>query len=245
MRSIPDIPYKDGLMLDLYLPDEGAFDLFVWFHGGGLKWGTRKLVAPEFSESFCKRGVAVASVEYRMYPDAGFPDFIEDCAESVRFLFDHVKEYGECRRIFVGGTSAGGYLSMMLCFDRRYLEAVGLAPTDIAGYIHDAGQPTVHFMILDEEGDDPKRVVVDERAPLYFIGRDEVYPPMLFLVSDNDMFGRLEQIHLTVKTLEHFGHKDNVYLWEQHGKHCEYTETFHENGESKFATLVCDFVEKI
>ena len=35
MRSIPDIPYKDGLMLDLYLPDEGAFDLFVRFHGGG------------------------------------------------------------------------------------------------------------------------------------------------------------------------------------------------------------------
>ena len=88
-------------------------------------------------------------------------------------------------------------------------------------------------------------MVVDERAPLYFIGRDEVYPPMLFLVSDQDMFGRLEQIHLTVKTLEHFGHKDNVYLWEQHGRHCEYTEPFHENGESKFATLVCDFWEKI
>ena len=42
MRSICAIPYKDGLMLDLYLPDRGAFDLFVWFHGGGLKCGDRK-----------------------------------------------------------------------------------------------------------------------------------------------------------------------------------------------------------
>ena len=86
-------------------------------------------------------------------------------------------------------------------------------------------------------------MVVDERAPLYFIGRDEVYPPMLFLVSDQDMFGRLEQIHLTVKTLEHFGHKDNVYLWEQHGRHCEYTETFHENGEIDMAAAMRLYME--
>jgi hypothetical protein len=245
MKIIPDITYKEGLMFDLYLPVEGAFDLFIWFHGGGLEWASRKAAAPEFAESFCNRGVAVASVEYRMYPNAEFPDYIVDSAESVRYLFDHIKEYGDCRRIFVGGTSAGGYLSMMLCFDRRYFEAVGLKPTDIDGYIHDAGQPTVHFNILAHSGEDSKRVIVDERAPLYFIGRDEKYSPMLFLVSDDDIFARLEQIHLTVKTLEHFGHKDNIYLKEQHGKHCKYTETKDENGVNIFATLVCDFIETL
>ena len=244
MKTIPDIPYKEGLMIDLYTPDEGAFDLFIWFHGGGLQHGSRR-VSVAVAEGFCKKGIAFASVEYRMYPDAKFPDFIEDAAESVRYMIDHIKEYGECKKVFVGGSSAGGYLSMMLCFDKRYFEAVGLKPTDINGYIHDAGQPSVHFVILRQMGEDQRRLIVDERAPLYFIGMDEAYSPMLFLVSDNDMFGRLEQIHLTVKTLEHFGHTDNVYLWEQHGGHCEYTETKDEKGESVFAGLVCDFIEKL
>ena len=35
----------------------------------------------------------------------------------------------------------------------------------------------------------------------------------------------------------------SVYVKMEHGRHCEYTETFYENGESKFATLVCDFIE--
>ena len=38
----------------------------------------------------------------------------------------------------------------MLCFDEKYLKAVGMLPTDIAGYIHDAGQPTSHFNVLKE-----------------------------------------------------------------------------------------------
>jgi acetyl esterase/lipase len=239
-----DIEYKENLCLDLYLPENDTFDLFVYFHGGGLVSGSRKGVE-NFSKTLAKNNIATASVEYRMYPNAKFPDFIRDCAYSIRWLKDNIKDYGKCNKIFVGGSSAGGYLSMMLCFDERYLKEVGMSPTDIAGYIHDAGQPTAHFNVLKELGKDSRRLIVDETAPMYFVGLQEKYSPMLFIVSDEDMFARYEQTILMIKTLEHFGHKDNVYLRVLHGKHCEHTYKVDENGEGILGCIINDFVDTL
>ena len=244
MKSIFDLAYKENLFLDLHLPESDSFDLFVYFHGGGLKNGRRGGVEV-FAKTLEKQNVATATVEYRMYPDAKFPDFIVDCANSIRWLKDNISQYGKCNRIYVGGSSAGGYLSMMLCFDKRYLNAVGLEPTDIDAYIHDAGQPTSHFNVLKELGKDSKRVIVDETAPMYFVGLEETYSPMLFIVSDNDMFGRYEQTMLMVKTLEHFGHADKVQTQVMNGKHCAYVYKADEDGEGILAKVILSYLEKI
>lgn len=244
MITYQDIEYKQNLCLDLYLPKNGEFDLFVYFHGGGLVGGSKNNVEV-FAKTLAKNNIATASVEYRMYPNAKFPDFIKDCAYSIRWLKDNIKHYGKCNRIFVGGSSAGGYLSMMLCFDEKYLKEVRMLPTDIAGYIHNAGQPTAHFNVLKEFGIDSRRLIVDQTAPMYYVGLQEKYSPMLFIVSDNDMFARYEQTMLMVKTLEHFGHKDNVYLQVLHGGHCEHTYKVDENGEGVFGNIVNDFINKL
>jgi hypothetical protein len=60
--------------------------------------------------------------------------------------------------------------------------------------------------VLKELGKDSKRIIVDETAPMYFVGMDETYSPMLFIVSDDDMFGRYEQTMLMLSTLRHFGY---------------------------------------
>ncbi len=244
MKSIFDLAYKENLLLDLHLPESDEFDLFVYFHGGGLSAGKRGGVEV-FAKTLAKRNIATATVEYRMYPDAKFPDFIVDCADSIRWLKDHISQYGKCNRIYVGGSSAGGYLSMMLCFDKRYLNRIGLEPTDIDAYIHDAGQPTSHFNVLKELGKDSKRVIVDETAPMYFVGLEETYSPMLFIVSDNDMFGRYEQTMVIVKTLEHFGYADNVQTQIMNGKHCAYVYKADEEGEGIFAKVILSFLEKM
>ena len=244
MKSIYDIKYKNGLCLDIHLPEGEEYDLFVYFHGGGLVKGKRGGVEV-FAQTLAKRGIATASVEYRLMPSAEFPDFIEDSADAIRWLVDHAQDYGRLNRIFVGGSSAGGYISMMLCFDERYLARVGMKPTDIAAYIHDAGQPTAHYNVLKSRGIDPKRVIVDEIAPLYFVGMAEKYSPMLFIVSDNDMVGRYEQTKLMVKTLCHFGHGDVVSLRVMNGKHCEYVYKADENGEGVLGVEVLAFLDKI
>lgn len=239
-----DVEYKDGLFIDFHLPESSEFDVFVYFHGGGLTAGTRKGFEV-FTKTLAKHNVATASVEYRLYPEAKFPDFITDCALAVGWIKDNINAYGKCKRIFVGGSSAGGYISMMLCFDDRYLGAVKMSPTDIAGYIHDAGQPTSHFSVLKEFNEDSRKVIVDKTAPLYFVGNAQKYAPMLFIVSDNDMFGRYEQTMLMVKTLEHFGHKDKVFLQVMHGEHCEYVRKKDNSNEGVFAKLILKYIDKM
>ena len=244
MVSIYDLEYKDGLHLDLHLPQSNEFDLFVYFHGGGLTCGVRGGVEV-FAKTLAQSNIATATVEYRLYPNVKFPGFIEDGAHAVRWLKDHISEYGKCRRIFLGGSSAGGYISMMLCFDPSYFAAVDMKPTDIDAYIHDAGQPTSHFNVLKELGRDSRRVIVDETSPMFFVGTSDEYSPMLFIVSDDDMFGRFEQTMLMVKTMEHFGHAQKVYCEVMHGKHCEYVRKKDENGDGVFANLVLSFLCKL
>ena len=244
MISHYDLEYKENLFIDLYLPESEAFDLLVYFHGGGLTSGSRR-GAKAFAKDLSARGIATASVEYRMYPNAKFPDFIDDGADAILWIKENISRYGNCKRIFVGGSSAGGYISMMLCFDGHYLKDRGISLEEISGYIHDAGQPTAHFNVLKERGIDSRRVIVDETAPLYFVGLNEIYPPMLFVVSDNDMFARYEQMMLMIKTLAHFGHTSNVHLHINSGKHCEYVHALDEHGKSIFADIIIDFLDKV
>ena len=244
MRSFTDLSYGDleEQKLDLYLPDIEKFTAFVYFHGGGLINGSRKCFPPEVIKYFTDRGVALISVEYRMYPNAKYPDFIEDSAKSVAWVKKHISEYGDCRGVYVGGSSAGGYLSMMLCFDKRYLENEGVDPLEISGWIHDAGQPTAHFIVLKNKGIDSRRIIVDETAPLYYMGTEESHSPMLFIVSDDDMQNRYEQTMLVMSTLKHFGLDKNVSLKVMHGTHCAYVGALDENGNSILGKLVCDFI---
>ena len=241
MISKYDLNYSNDMLLDLHLPESEEFDLFVYFHGGGLVGGNRRGVEV-FAETLAEQNVATASVEYRLYPNAKFPDFLEDGAAAIAWLKANISKYGKCNRIFVGGSSAGGYISMMLCFDDKYLAKVGLKPTDIDAYIHDAGQPTSHFNVLKEAGKDSRRVIVDETAPLFFVGLAEQYSPMLFIVSDKDMFGRYEQTMVMVKTLNHFEHNENVDLKVMNSTHCAYVPQKDEKGNSVFGTTILSFL---
>ena len=246
MKDLLDIEYKKGLYIDLFLPDNESFDIFVYFHGGGLCAGDRKgKEVALLAKTLAKKGIATASVEYTLYPKAKFPDFIEDCADAVAWVKNNINDYGNCKRIFVGGSSAGGYISMMLCFNPSYLYRRGLNPFDIDGYIHDAGQPTSHFNVLKELGKDSRRIIVDETAPMYFVGLENEYAPMLFIVADDDMFGRYEQTMLMISVMKHFGHGDKASLKEMHGKHCSYNHTTDENGEGVLANIVAEYINKV
>jgi len=231
-------------LLDLYVPDDASPEtpVVVWFHGGGITGGSKEgdpgLICRRLSEC----GIASISANYRMYPDAKYPDFIEDAAAAVAWCKTNITQYtGGTGRIFVGGESAGGYLSMMLCFDRSYLLKHGIDPdTDIAGWIHGGGQPTAHFNVLAERGIDPKRVVVDESAPLYHIDRD-TFAPMLLLTSTNDIPGRMRQNQLVEATLRHFGYTGKADLHIIEGGHCSYCHP-EKDGSIIVVEMIKDFI---
>ena len=160
MKKTENIPYASDSpeqLLDLYLPEGPVHDVFVYFHGGGMEQGD-KYRSAIFAPWLTDRGVALISANYRMYPRAVYPDFIRDAAKATAWAEAWLRENADGARLFVGGSSAGGYLSMMLCFDRRYLADVGMDNSRIAGYFHDAGQPTAHFNVLAYSGIDGRRV---------------------------------------------------------------------------------------
>ena len=63
--------------LDLYLPEgKGPFPVLVWIHGGAWRAGSKDRAR---GLDWLNRGVAVASVNYRLSQHATFPAQIEDC----------------------------------------------------------------------------------------------------------------------------------------------------------------------
>lgn len=243
MRTISDICYgKSGhtaQKLDIYLPDCDRFPVFLYFHGGALEVGDKSEQQVLFRH-LTDHGIAAVSANYRMYPEAKYPDFLLDAAEAAAWVFRNIGTYGNVDGIFIGGSSAGGYLSQMLCFDKRWLAAHGISPMEVSGFVHDAGQPTCHFNVLRERGIDTRRLMVDDTAALYHVGTAEIYPPMLIIVSDNDMPSRYEQTMLLMSTLSNFGHKAQLHV--AHGEHCAYVDAVDEKGVSVFGRMVSDFI---
>ena len=242
MKILQNIPYTasadDVHLLDVYLPEKPDGNLFFYAHGGGLE-ASDKGDASCFAEYLSSRGTAVVSINYRMYPAAHYPDFIWDAAEALAFVKGKMADWG-MEKLYVGGSSAGGYLSMMLCFDPQYLQKFGMSNHDIVGYFHDAGQPTAHFRVLQDRGVDPRRVIVDESCALYHVGTSDDYPPMRFIVSDQDMKNRYEQTMLMLSTLRHFGVKKADYVL-MHGGHCAYIGRM-EGEESVFGRMIEEFI---
>lgn len=248
MKFIENISYglHPNQSLDIYLPEGTGFPTYVYFHGGGFDiTGATKARGKIMATYLAERGVAVVCIEYRKYPDAVYPEFIRDCAAATAWAYNHMAEYGANGKLFVGGSSAGGYASMMLCFDKRWLAPYKLPENAVTGYFHDAGQPTTHFNVLRERGIDPRAIRVDDAAPLYHIGEAAEYPPMHFVISDNDIENRYEQTMLVMGTLKHLGYDmSRVSYRVMHGKHCQYVIGLDENGESVFGRITLDFLKK-
>ena len=253
VRLVENLIYDSEIgqagQFDLYVPQTECgkdMPLLIYFHGGGLESGDKADDRNMYRE-LASGGILVASANYRMYPQVGFPVFIEDAAHAVVESLKQAKDYAEYGPVWIGGISAGGYLSMMLHFVPAYLERNGVEENGITGYIFDAGQPTVHFNVLRERGMDTGAVRVDEAAPIYYL--TEPYEANLqqhFLVvsAENDIPGRPEQTELLIKTmLTHGYEKEQITYKVMPGfGHAEYVWTKDEQGNYPYARLLGDYI---
>lgn len=188
---------------DLHLPDgDGKCPLIIYFYGGSLKKGKKD--NNRFAPCAAQGGVAVAVVDYRLFPEVCYPNFIDDAADAVTAILRDIGTHTDrISKIYVGGHSAGAYLSMMLCFDRHYLDDRGVDRSRIAGWLLISGQPTKHFSVLESQGLDPRSCIIDDTAALFHIRTGEG-EPLYIATSDNDMACRREQNLLLLATLRHF-----------------------------------------
>ena len=145
---------------DLYrpaaAPGAGASPLVVFVYGGS--WSSGERADYRFAgEALAAQGFTVMVVDYRVYPDVRYPDFLQDCARATGYALEHAAAFGaDPKRVFLYGHSAGAYNAAMLALDPRWLRAVGHAPGELAGWIGLAGP--YNFLPI---GDPQARLVFD------------------------------------------------------------------------------------
>ncbi|HMH18316.1 MAG TPA: alpha/beta hydrolase [Burkholderiales bacterium] len=127
--------------LDVYRPAEqpGPAPVVVFFYGGNWDSGDRGDYL-FVGEALASKGFVAVLPDYRLYPEVRFPRFLEDCAQAVRWTFEHIAAFGgDPQRVFLMGHSAGAYNAAMLALDQEYLRAAGVDPRRVRGLVGLAG----------------------------------------------------------------------------------------------------------
>jgi len=115
------IPYGTGprARYDLYTP-EGAgprAPLIAFFYGGGWRSGRREDYG-FVARPLAGPGPLVAVPDYRLFPEAPWPAFVEDGAAAVRALLGGP---ADGRPLILMGHSAGAFIAVALAADPRWL----------------------------------------------------------------------------------------------------------------------------
>ena len=203
-----DIPYTEKgherQVLDVYFPkDAKNLPVVFWIHGGGWQTGDKKDVQHK-PKVFTEKGFVFVSTNYRLLPSVEMGDIIRDIAKSIRWVHEHIAEFGgDPKRIFVMGHSAGAQLAALICIDDRYLKAEkvsldvikGCVPVDGDTYDVPAiiataearwkahGLPPAKFGHREKFGNDPEKH--KDFSAVTHVAKGKGIPPFLLMYVSN------------------------------------------------------------
>lgn len=203
---------QERCKLDIYHPVDSGYPTLIWFHGGGLTGGNK-----HFPAEIMNQGIAIVAVNYRLSPKAQNPDYINDAAKAVAWVYNNIEKYGgDKSKIFVSGHSAGGYLSLMLATDKKYLSQFGVNADSIAAYLPVSGQTVTHFTIRKERNLPDGLPIIDEFAPVNKTRKNT--PPIILYTGDRymEIANRWEENALFESVSRNIGNK-KVKLYELQG----------------------------
>jgi acetyl esterase/lipase len=126
--------------MDLYLPPEGKQTRgapgIIFFCGGAFRAGWKgeyRFVG----EALTRAGIGVAIPNYRIYPEARFPNFVQDGAMASAKLLELSFAPGG---LFLMGHSAGAYIAAMLGANESHLRACGVDRSSLGGVVALSGR---------------------------------------------------------------------------------------------------------
>lgn len=171
--------------IDAYRPRaSGHRPTVVFFYGGGWEEGDRAMYR-FVGSALASAGILTFIPDYRVYPEARFPAFVEDGARAVRWALDHAGELGgDPARLVVMGHSAGAHIAAMLALDPHWLKREGVRQDQIRGLVGLAGP-------YDFSPDNDTRRSIfgtapryDRTQPISFAGASA--PPAFLATGRND-----------------------------------------------------------
>lgn len=205
--------------LDLFVPSgEGPFPLLVNIHGGGWHSGGKE-GGIALARSYLPKGIAVASLTYRLVKDAAFPAQIEDCNAAIAWLRTHAQEYRlDPGKIAVTGHSAGAHLCALIAATGD--KTIFKNPQKVQAAVCASGP----FDLDRDRGQWPEKSFLrNERDPMFPFFPNKVYdaafaryaspqsyihagmPPMYIVHGDSDRLVPLGQAQVFAEDLKKAG----------------------------------------
>ncbi len=115
-----NVRYAEGAgrrhLLDVYTPHEAVRNapVLLQIHGGAWTVGNKHEQALPLMLHLAARGWVCVATNYRLSPRATFPDHLLDVKLAIRWIREHIAEYGGNPDFMVlTGGSAGGHLSSL------------------------------------------------------------------------------------------------------------------------------------
>jgi acetyl esterase/lipase len=190
-----DVPYGNdpAEILDLYHPaGAGPAHLVVFLHGGGWVAGQKnigRLIAPPL----VARGYAVASLGYRLYPQATPAGAAQDAANGIAYLLRNAARFGlSPGRFALIGHSSGAHMVALLGTDAGYLRRAGLDPASLAAVITLDGVFDVHANLTDFPNQKREAVFGDDPAgwkqvsPVDLLDTASIHPRFCLVHEDTN-----------------------------------------------------------
>lgn len=112
-----------NLEVDFYQAETFNGFSILYFHGGGLIYGSRKDIEPDTLDRFLLEGYHVFSFDYRLAPESTLDQIYDDAIEGVTWFLTTAEKLGVPSTDYVlFGRSAGAYLSLLLSTEGRILK---------------------------------------------------------------------------------------------------------------------------
>jgi hypothetical protein len=101
-------------VLDIFVDDSDfkGRPVLMFVHGGGFVRGAKSAPGSPYNDNVmvfaARNGMVGVNVEYRLAPEFPWPAGNEDLAAAVRYVADHIAEFGgDPNRVYLMGQSAG------------------------------------------------------------------------------------------------------------------------------------------
>jgi acetyl esterase/lipase len=193
--NIPYCSKFEERKMDVFIPTANIKNKALLFiHGGWWKEGTRDRWH-SVAKWYCDQGYTCASIGYRFAPKYPFPSQIEDVRLAMQFFLQHANEFKfDPNKVVVLGSSAGGYLALMLGIvrnDNPYFSSIDIkmetVPQFVVAYnpistLHMDADNVRKFVGGTEEENTEKYSM---GSPIDLITGNE--PPILILHGDADV----------------------------------------------------------
>lgn len=222
VELVPDLRYAEGggtrHLLDVWRPAgevKGA-PVLLQIHGGAWFLGSKRTQGRPLLTRMARAGWVCVAINYRLSPRVRFPAHLVDCKLALKWIREHIAEYGgDPSRVVVTGGSAGGHLAALMAVtqnDPRFQPGFEAADTGVLGAASIYG-PFDIDAVLEHTGPKlrvwAKRLIFDDKtreaSPIDYVRPG--LPPMLVVQGTADNLVPAPLAHRFVEAMRKEGNE--------------------------------------